>query len=60
MGRDPVDRILQQFEYADKRQPFDPIFNPVSVVQSTATTRYDPNDVFGGKNFGKPATGDGS
>ncbi len=63
MGRHPVDRVLDHnmrlMEAQTNMRPHDPIFNPHPATSPPPIVRFDPHQDFNGKDFGRPATGDG-
>jgi hypothetical protein len=63
MARDPVDRVLNHnmsmMAEGRVQRPYDPTFNPNPEASPPPIVPYDPNQVFNGKDFGRPATGDG-
>jgi hypothetical protein len=63
MAEDPVDRVLdynmRMMQARDVPRPYDPTFNPNPGAPPPTIVPYDPNQVFNGKDFGQPATGDG-
>ena len=56
MGLDGPDRVLTAHM---KQESYDPFFCPNPMVAPPSTVPYDPDQIFNGKDFGKPATGDG-
>jgi hypothetical protein len=60
MSRDPVERVLNHNMEKPESRVYDPIFHHVPDTKVTEAQRYDPNAIFDGKNFGQPATGDGT
>ncbi len=60
---DPDDRVLEHNMRMTQEgivpQPYDPTFNPHPGAPPQPIVPYDPNQVFNGKDFGRPATGDG-